>query len=114
MNDYDTHMVDTIREVLTGSSSSAIDEAEAKFRRKAWLALAPLYGVPPFEEELPNDTDTDDRTYSDLEETAIGEIERGSQVNEEKANSATGDDVLTDSNDSEETTADDITGKVFS
>ena len=114
MNGYDTHMVDTIREVLTGSSSSAIDEAEAKFRRKAWLALAPLYGVPPFEEELPNDTDTDDRTYSDLEETVIGDIERGSQVNEEKANSATGDDVLTDSNDSEETTADDITGKVFS
>ena len=41
-------MDDTKREVLTGSSSAAVDEAEAEFRRKAWLALAPLYGDTPF------------------------------------------------------------------
>ena len=64
----------TFREVLT-SPSAAVDEAEAEFRRKAWLALAPLYGVPPFAEESSN-RDEDDLTYSnDSEETVIHDIE---------------------------------------
>ena len=59
------HEKDTIREVLTGSLSVGVDEAEAEFRRKAWLALAPLYEA---EESLNNADEDDAKCTKDTED----------------------------------------------
>eukprot|EP00956_Cyclotella_meneghiniana_P025309 scaffold52617_cov23-Cyclotella_meneghiniana.AAC.1 len=71
MSNNNVPTVDVIREVLTGSASDSINEAEAAFRRKAWLALAPLYEVPQNEEEAPKKADEEDVTHSHVSEETV-------------------------------------------